>query len=317
MQPDFPATACGSDEEFLTVFRTARRQQGPALRLIALTGKRNLNNGNDYRSNGQGTARDHRRRHDGLQEALTENDGDMEAAVDWLRKKGLAKAAKKAGRVAAEGLIGVVTAGTKGVIVEVNSETDFVARNELFQGLVNDRQGGAQGRRRRREDHGAKIGDVNVETAITEAIANIGENMKLRRTATSVGTACRRLRAQLGDRRPRQDRRHRRARIHGNSDELAALGKQIAMHIADTNPQALDAADLDPEVVTREKDIFAEQTPAGKPEDVVDKMVEAGVKTFFEEVTLLAQVFVIDRGETRVAGDVITNAEERPARRSS
>src|SRR6202012_1123348 len=189
-------------------------------------------------------------------QALTENDGNMEAAVDWLRKKGLSKAAKKAGRIAAEGLIAAVTKATKGVVVEVNSETDFVARNEHFQGLVKmvaqvALDVGADVEKIK----AAKVGAITVEAAISDAIATIGENMSLRRAASlEVGQGV------------------VSSYIHnaviegagkmgiivalestGKTDELAALGRQLAMHVAAANPQAIDPAGLDPEIVKREK----------------------------------------------------------------
>src|SRR5581483_3820011 len=202
--------------------------------------------------------------------ALGESGGDMEAAVDWLRKKGLSKAAKKAGRVAAEGLIGVALKGTKGVVVEVNSETDFVARNDMFQGLVK---------------------------TIAETIAKVGENMTLRRAAgvsvgkgvvasyvhNSVIDGLGKIGVLVG------------LESAGKADELAAIGRQIAMHVASANPQALDPAGLDPNVVKREKDVLADKfRQQGKPENVIEKIVESGLKTFYKEATLLEQPFIFD-----------------------
>jgi elongation factor Ts len=228
--------------------------------------------------------------------ALGETQGDLESAVDWLRKKGLAKAAKKAGRVAAEGLIGVAVAARKGVVVEVNSETDFVARNEQFQGLVRMIAGIAL-------DVGtdvakieaAKVGDVTVKDAINSAIATIGENMTLRRAAQVSVVA-----GAIGN------------YIHnsvteglgkigvivalessGHADELVALGRLVAMHIAASNPQAVDATGLDPQVVAREKDILADKFRAqGKPEATIVKIVESGLKTFYKEACLLDQPYI-------------------------
>jgi elongation factor Ts len=246
--------------------------------------------------------------------ALTETNGDMEAAIDWLRTRGLAKAAKKAGRTAAEGLVGVAIDGTRAAIVEVNSETDFVARNEQFQSIVGniaklalDANGDV-----------AKLSEMpypgtgrSASAELTDAIAKIGENMNLRRTATieltdgvvgnyvhnSVKPGLGKLGVIVG------------LESTGDKAVLAALGKQIAMHIANTNPMSVSPDDIDPEVVARERAIFAEQArESGKPEAVIEKMIEGRVRKFFEEVTLLAQVFVID-GETKV-GDVVKNAEK-------
>lgn len=235
-------------------------------------------------------------------QALNEAGGDMEAAVDWLRKKGLSKAAKKAGRVAAEGLIAAVTAGTKGVVVEVNSETDFVARNEQFQGLVKMiGQVALDAGTDVEAIKAAKVGGVTVDTAIADAIATIGENMTLRRAAElSVGNGV------------------VASYIHnavfdglgkmgvlvalestGSKDELATLGRQIAMHVAATNPQALDAAGLDPEVVRREKDVMADKyRQQGKPDAMIAKIVESGLKTYYKEVTLLEQAFIHDNAKS-------------------
>ena len=238
--------------------------------------------------------------------ALTETNGDMQAAHDWLRKKGLSKAAKKAGRVAAEGLIGVQVQGTKGVVVEVNSETDFVARNDLFQGLVKMIAGVALGVGTDVDKiKAAKVGSITIAEAIADTIAKIGENMTLRRAASlSVGKGA------IG------------AYVHssvidglgkigvlvalestGKADELTSLGRMIAMHVAASNPQAIDASGLDPAVVTREKDVLADKFKAqGKPANVIDKIVEFGLKTFYKEVCLLEQVYVHEPRQERRAG---------------
>jgi elongation factor Ts len=235
-------------------------------------------------------------------QALAENGGEMQAAIDWLRKKGLSKAAKKAGRVAAEGLIGARTTGIKGVIVEVNSETDFVARNEQFQGLVKmiaqvALDVGAEVEKIKT----AKVGNVAVETAIADAIATIGENMTLRRAA------------QLEVKKGVVSSYVHNAVIEGagkmgvivalesagKTEELSALGRQLAMHVAATNPQALDPAGLDPAVVKREKDVLADKyRQQGKPENVIDKIVESGLKTYYKEVCLLEQAFIHDGGKS-------------------
>ena len=230
--------------------------------------------------------------------ALTETGGDMEAAQDWLRKKGLSKAAKKAGRVAAEGLIGISVRGGKGTMVEVNSETDFVSRNDLFQGLVKmiadiAQSAGTDVERLKQ----AKAGSVTVDTAIADTIAKIGENMTLRRATeltvgkgvigsyvhNAVSDGLGKIGVMVG------------LESTGNSGELTALGRMVAMHIAASNPQALDAAGLDPAIVAREKDILAEKfRQQGKPANVIEKIVDSGLKTFYKEVTLVEQPFVHD-----------------------
>jgi elongation factor Ts len=234
--------------------------------------------------------------------ALTETSGDMQAAQDWLRKKGLSKAAKKAGRVAAEGLIGAVTSGNKGVVVEVNSETDFVARNEQFQGLVKMIAQVAL-------HHGAdvekikaaKVGSVTVETAISDAIATIGENMSLRRAASlevGKGVVSSYVHGAVIDGAGKMGVLVA-LESAGKTDELAQLGRQLAMHVAATNPQALDPSGLDPEIVKREKDVLADKyRQQGKPENVIEKIVESGLKTYYKEVCLLDQSFIHDTGKS-------------------
>src|SRR6185437_819176 len=234
--------------------------------------------------------------------ALTEAGGDMTAAQDWLRKKGLSKAAKKAGRIAAEGLIAALTKGIKGVVVEVNSETDFVARNEHFQGLVKMiAQVALEVGPDVEKIKAAKVGDVTVEVAIADAIATIGENMTLRRAASlEVGKGV------------------VSSYIHnaviegagkmgvivalestGKIDELAVLGRQLAMHVAAANPQAIEPSGLDREIVRREKDVLADKyRQQGKPENVIEKIVESGLKTFYKEVCLLEQAFIHDTGKS-------------------
>jgi elongation factor Ts len=245
--------------------------------------------------------------------ALTETNGEMTAAQDWLRKKGLSKAAKKSGRVAAEGLIGIQVAGTKGVVVEVNSETDFVARNDLFQGLVKMVADVAL-------DVGtdvdkinaAKAGSITVAESIANTIAKIGENMTLRRAASlEVGKGA------IGQ------------YVHnsvtdglgkigvivalestGKTDELVALGRQIAMHIASTNPLALDAAGVSADIVKREKDVLADKfRQQGKPEAMIEKIVENGLKTFYKEQTLLEQPFIFDDSGKKSVAQAVKEAE--------
>jgi len=235
-------------------------------------------------------------------QALNETSGEIDAAVDWLRKKGLSKAAKKAGRVAAEGLIGAVVDGTKGVVVEVNSETDFVARNEHFQGLVKmiaqvALHSGADVDKIK----AAKVGDITVEAAISDAIATIGENMTLRRAASlsvNSGVVASYIHNAVIDGLGKMGVIVA-LESTGKADELAALGRQIAMHVAASNPQALDAASLDPVIVAREKDVLADKyRQQGKPDNVIEKILESGLKTFYKEVTLLEQPFIHDSGKT-------------------
>jgi elongation factor Ts len=230
--------------------------------------------------------------------ALGENAGNMDAAVDWLRKKGLAKAAKKAGRVAAEGLTGAAIKGTKGVVVELNSETDFVARNDLFQGLVRMAADVAM-------DVGtdveaikaAKIGGITFADAIADTVAKIGENMTLRRAATLAvgqGVVASYVHGAVTDGLGKMSVIVA-LESSGNAEELARLGRQVAMHVAASNPQAIDPAGLDPAVVRREKDVLADKAKAqGKPANVVDKIVESGLKTYYKEVCLLEQPFIHD-----------------------
>ena len=232
--------------------------------------------------------------------ALIENGGDVEASIDWLRTKGLAKAAKKAGRVAAEGLVGVASSGTTAVVVEVNSETDFVARNAEFQQVV---QNVAQAALDTDGSVAAVAGanfpgsDKTVEAAITTAVATIGEHMNLRRSAavsvtdgvvaTYVHSAVAPNLGKIGVLVGLQST--------GDKDKLLALGRQVAMHIAATNPLAVRSDELDAEVVARERSVYAETArESGKPEAIIEKMVEGRVRKFYEEVVLLSQAFVIN-----------------------
>jgi elongation factor Ts len=228
--------------------------------------------------------------------ALTESNGDMTAAQDWLRKKGLSKAAKKAGRVAAEGLIGALTRATKGVVVEVNSETDFVARNGQFQGLVKMiAQVALEVGADIEKIKATKVGDVTVETAIADAIATIGENMTLRRAAvldvskgvvsSYVHNAVIEGAGKMGVIVALESA--------GKTDELAALGRQLAMHVAAANPLALDPAGLSSDLIKREKDVLADKyRQQGKPENVIEKIVDSGLKTYYKEVCLLEQASI-------------------------
>jgi elongation factor Ts len=230
--------------------------------------------------------------------ALSETAGNLEAAVDWLRKKGLSKAAKKAGRVAAEGLVGVAIAGNKGIVVEVNSETDFVARNDLFQGLVKMIAGAAlTAGSDVNKILAAKAGSISIADAIADTIAKVGENMTLRRAAeltVGKGVVASYVHNSVID---------GLGRIGvivalesaGKPDELKAFGRMVAMHVASANPQAIDPSGLDPAIVEREKNVLADKFKAqGKPANVIEKIVESGLKTFYKEVCLLDQPFIFD-----------------------
>jgi elongation factor Ts len=228
--------------------------------------------------------------------ALQETSGDMEQAVDLLRKKGLAKAAKKGGRIAAEGLIGLAVEGQKGVVVEVNSETDFVARNELFQGLVKMIANVALGVGADIEKiKAAKVGNITIADAIVDSVAKIGENISLRRASgLSVGKGV--IASYVHN---SVDEGLGKIGVlialdsTGKADELKRFGRMVAMHIAASNPQAIDPSGLDPDVVRREKEVLADKFKAqGKPANVIEKIVESGLKTFYKEVCLLDQAFI-------------------------
>jgi len=228
--------------------------------------------------------------------ALQETDGNIEQAVDLLRKKGLAKAAKKAGRIAAEGLIGLAVEGTKGVLVEVNSETDFVARNDLFQGLVKMIANVALTVGTDVEKiKTAKVGTITIADAIADTIAKIGENMTLRRASPlSVGTG---VIANYVHNSVEEGLGKIGVLVAlestGKADELKRFGRMVAMHVAASNPQAVDLSGLDADVVRREKEVLADKYKAqGKPANVVDKIVESGLKTFYTEVCLLDQAYI-------------------------
>jgi elongation factor Ts len=245
--------------------------------------------------------------------ALSENSGDMQASIDWLRKKGLSKAAKKAGRVAAEGLIAALTKTTKGVVVEVNSETDFVARNEHFQGLVKmiaqvALDVGADVEKIKL----AKVGAVTVETAIADAIATIGENMTLRRAASlevSQGVVSSYIHNAVIEGAGKMGVIVA-LESPGKVDELAVLGRQLAMHVAAANPLAIDPTGLDPAVVKREKDVLADKyRQQGKPENVIEKIVESGLKTYYKEVCLLEQASVHGEHNGKSVAQVLKEVE--------
>lgn len=244
--------------------------------------------------------------------ALNENNGDMEAAIDWLRTKGLAAAAKKAGRTAAEGLIGATVAGTRGALVEVNSETDFVGKNELFQDFVRTVT-------RIAAELGSDVqavlaasypdSDGSVHDKLTQNIATIGEHQSLRRAAVvdvlqgvvtsyvhnAAAPGLGKIGVLVG------------LESAAGADVLEPLGKQIAMHIAAANPLALDETGLDQTLVERERAIAREKAAAsGKPAEIIEKMIEGGVRKFAQENALLTQIFVID-GKSKV-GDVVAAA---------
>lgn len=232
--------------------------------------------------------------------ALTETAGDIEAAIDWLRTKGLAKAAKKAGRVASEGLVGVAASGNRAVVVELNSETDFVARNAEFQQLVQNVAKAAletDGTVEAVAEATFPAASKSVRDTITEAVATIGENMNLRRSravvvkdgvvATYVHAATAPGLGKIGVLVGLEST--------GDKEKLGAIGRQIAMHIAAANPLSVNTDALDPEVVARERAVYAEQArESGKPEAIIEKMVEGRVRKFYEEVVLLLQAFVVN-----------------------
>ncbi len=243
--------------------------------------------------------------------ALIEVAGDMEAAVDWLRKKGLATAAKKSGRTAAEGLVAVAISGNKAAVLEVNAETDFVARNDQFQAFATK---AAELALEAKSDIAALANVAyeagkNVQEKLTNLIATIGENMSLRRTqvlevkeGVVVGYVHNAINPGLG-------------KIGvlvalesaGDKAKLEALGKQIAMHVAAANPQFLTSADVTPEAIEREKNVIRDTAKAsGKPADIIEKMLEGRMRKFYEEICLLDQVFVMD-GETKIS-KVLENA---------
>jgi elongation factor Ts len=247
--------------------------------------------------------------------ALMETKGNLEAAIDWLRTKGLAAAAKKSGRVAAEGLVSVLTDGTKGAAVEVNAETDFVGRGEQFQHFVREVAKIALSTKGTLEDlKKATYPETKktVEEELTHLIATIGENMSLRRVAhvsVSQGLVVPYIHNSIA---PGLGRIGVLVALESTApqDKLEALGKQIAMHVAAANPIALTSASVDPQEVERERAIFREQALAsGKPAEFVDKMVEGRLRKFYEEVVLEEQVFVID-GKTRIKDVVENQAKE-------
>ncbi len=247
--------------------------------------------------------------------ALVEADGDVEVAGEWLRKKGLAAAAKRSGRVAAEGLVALRIDGAKGVLVEVNSETDFVARNSGFQSFVSqvaDLALSVNGDMRALKAAGYPGCDRTVEGEMTNLIATIGENITLRRSAgitvdqgfvasyvhNAAAPGLGKIGVLVG------------VKSAADPETLQALGKQMAMHIAANDPQAVGTKDLDVAIVEKERDILREQAAAsGKPPEIVEKMIEGRIRKFYEEVVLLNQTWVID-GQSKVSEVVESTSKE-------
>jgi elongation factor Ts len=252
--------------------------------------------------------------------ALTETQGDVEAAIDWLRKKGLSKAAKKADRIAADGLIGAAVSGSTGALVEVNSETDFVARNDKFQDMVRQIAVLAVGAGGNLETLLAKAypGTSNsVDGHVKEMVATIGENMSVRRTASLVakdGIVASYVHNRVAD---------GLGKIgvlvalesKGAADSLAEIGRQIALHIAAANPQAVSVDDLDKAVIERERQVYLEQAKAsGKSDDIVAKMVDGRLrKEFFAQVTLMQQVFFGPGGDGKMSVEQYVKGAEKVA----
>ncbi|MBT5073222.1 MAG: elongation factor Ts [Kordiimonadaceae bacterium] len=244
--------------------------------------------------------------------ALSENDGDIEAAIDWLRQKGISKAEKKSGRVAAEGLVAVASNGTTAVAVEVNSETDFVARNEQFQSLV---KGVADAALANDGDYDATKSSTyggashSVEAEVTEAVGTIGENMTFRRSnglTVSSGVVSTYIHNSVA---PGLGKLAVLVALESSADAgvLEALGKQLAMHVAATNPQAMTVDEMSAEDVEREKTVLVEQArESGKPDNIIEKMIVGRMNKFYQEVVFVEQTFVID-GENKVS-KVIENA---------
>lgn len=237
--------------------------------------------------------------------ALAENNGDIDAAMDFLRKKGLASAAKKSSRAAAEGLVSVGAAGNTGVIIELNAETDFVARNDQFQTFLSQLTDVALATKTGDVEQlkKSKVGAKSAEEGLTELIANIGENMTLRRSAllsVANGVVASYVHNAL---QPNRGKIGVLVALESTADaeKLGALGRQLAMHIAAARPEALDVESLNPETVARERAVHADKaTQSGKPADIVEKMVEGSMRKYYEQVVLLNQTFIID-GENKIS----------------
>ncbi len=246
--------------------------------------------------------------------ALTETNGDIEAAIDWLRAKGIAKADKKSGRTAAEGLVGIASAGHKAVVVELNSETDFVARNDAFQDLVRGIASVALNTDGSVDAISAATYPAtgkSVADTIKDAIATIGENMTLRRAAkleVEHGVVATYVHNAAGDGIGKLGVLVALKSV-GDKEVLTSIGRQVAMHIAATNPLAIRAEEVDAAVAERERNVFIEQSRAsGKPDNIIEKMVEGRMRKFFEEVALLSQAFVINPDVT--VGQAVKDAEK-------
>jgi len=237
--------------------------------------------------------------------ALTETGGNMEEAVDWLRKKGLAAAAKKSGRIAAEGLVNVATDGANGAVIELNSETDFVARNPEFQAFVGSicQVALSQGGDFDKTSAAVIDGGKSVVDTVTEMVGTIGENLSFRRSAgitVSEGVVASYVHGAVA---PNQGKIGVLIGLQsaGDAGKLAEFGKQLAMHIAAANPQWVSQEEVDTDAVDREREVLADQArEAGKPEEIVQKMVDGRLRKYYEEVCLMDQTFVID-GETKIS----------------
>ena len=248
--------------------------------------------------------------------ALAETDGDLEGAVDWLRKKGLSAAAKKSGRVAADGLIGVIVDGSKGAVLEVNAETDFVGRNENFQGFVEAATKLAL--QVNGDMDKLKVADMSgvgrtVEEQVTHLVATIGENMQLRRSAglsvkqgvvaayvhSAVKPGLGKIGVLVG------------LESEGDAEKLNALGKQLAMHVAAATPRFLTTDEVDADTMERERQVLTEQAKeSGRPDDVIAKMVDGRMRKFYEEVVLLEQIYMISEDKSKVSKVVEDAAKE-------
>jgi elongation factor Ts len=233
--------------------------------------------------------------------ALSENNGDFDASVDWLRTKGIAKAAKKGGRIAAEGVVSVIAEGNKGAMVEVNSETDFVAKNEKFQEFVANVTKLVLDTKVENVEELKKASyptGGTVEETLTSLIATIGENMNLRRAKyveveSGSVAAYSHMNGKIGV---------LTALAGEGSDELAAVAKNISMHVAASSPAALNREEVDPALLAREKAIFVEQAAeSGKPENIIEKMVEGRINKFYKEICLVEQPFIMDTDKTVAA----------------
>lgn len=252
----------------------------------------------------------------GCKKALSETDGDIEAAIDWLRKKGLSAAAKKSGRVAAEGLVGVAVDGAKGAILEVNAETDFVARNDIFQGFVEAATNlslGTDG-----DLEALKTVDVlgegrNVQDQVIHLVATIGENMQLRRSealSVSKGVVAAYMHSAV---KPGLGKIGVLVALEsdGDAEKLTEFGKQLAMHIAAASPRFLTTDGVDAVTQARERQVLTDQAKeSGRPDEVIEKMVDGRMRKFFEEVVLLEQVYVISEDKSKVSKVIEAKAEE-------